>query len=182
MTCNHCGEENAYGVNYCKYCGTSFSDEDKDEAYFGTFWGALEKLEDAWAAVRLKKLTDSRPVRIATIVLILAAGLLARHFNGSQMRVMQSEEYTVEYNTVADEYYLLTTRDEIAAQWYFPHQVETLNVSRCAEDGTVLERTGYDPSSAIMLQADTGEHFLIEADYVSDAAESQTVYVFKTVG
>ena len=76
MICKNCNSENLLKADYCRSCGSPFTQEEKEAARSKTLVGVLEKAEDLKDKadkisdiLSLKFITDNVFVRLALLVL-----------------------------------------------------------------------------------------------------------------
>lgn len=140
MHCPKCLNHVPYGAKYCQSCGESIPEETRKAAYNKTFWGKLQRIEDWYNTITLKKFTGSLFFKIAILLLILAIGIINVIQKGMQTKILDSEIYTVQYNTQKEEYYILTDAEEVVLQLYVPKRIDTLIL------------TGYDNNDNVLLE------------------------------
>ncbi len=139
MHCSKCLNHVPYGAKFCPHCGEAIAQKTIDAAYKKTVWGKLQRLEDWYKTIALKKVTESWIFRGAVLLIILGVGIFNVYKNGNELKIMPSETYTVQYNTKLDEYYICTAEKEIALNLYVPQKSGILTVCGYDEDDTVLE-------------------------------------------
>lgn len=178
MKCKKCKSKNVYYANYCVSCGEEISKKEREVGYKATFWGRLEQLEDIYKTITLSKFLDSKPVRIIVIVAILTIGIWNLYVNGRNMRIKESEQYAVQYNKNADEYYLITPKDKISLEFYFPHDVDKLKVVEYDNENNIVEENENLLAEELVLESNTDNHYVFTAKYTNGEEEKQTVYIF----
>ena len=179
-----CGEENPYWAGYCSACGTRFGRENRDAAYEKTVWKDLddlkERIEETKPVKFWKKCLDNFWVKLAIIVICLLPAILIRLENGFEFRLVESEQYSIQYNKQADEHHLFTKQDQIAVDLYCPGEVECIETYLIDEDQAIAEITVSQPGEAIVLYPQETGYVRIVAVYTSGKTERLNVYVFKT--
>ncbi len=181
MKCSKCNTENTYKTDYCVNCGKKFTKEEQEAAYFKTFWGKVEKVEDRYKTLTLKKFFSSRPVQIAVILVILALGIFNLVRNGAYLRVEKSSNYTVEYNQKLNTSYLNTALDAVDVSFYLPHAAEDIVIKRLDAEGHVTEEMTIKPEDAVKLEASFKDYYQVVANYTKSGTERQYIYLFKTI-
>ena len=179
MQCRTCGTRNVYYARFCKACDAPFTQEERDGGYKATIWGKLEALEDWKDTLTLNKFFSSWPVRILTLLLIVAIGLFLRGREGNALRLLESDQYRIEANDSAGEYYLYTEEDEIGLRFRFPHEVSSLQLVSFDREGSAVLRQTFSPEEEVCIRVESADWFRIEAEYVSDPAGSRTIFVYR---
>jgi hypothetical protein len=171
MICNACGHNNITKANYCENCGAAFTDEQRQKAYDKTVYGKIEKLEKIKGYLTIEAITSHPVFRIAVLVVILVVGLLVGRPHGNAMTILKNDAYSVAQNSQTGEYYLLTDREQVQVDLYFPKKTEQLTVTRGDQTDT-LDLTA---NQAPVLTADAQSAYTLTAD----TGESITVYVIQ---
>ncbi len=146
MHCPKCLKYVPYGAKYCQNCGEAIPDTVRKNAYQKTLWGKLQRLEDWYKTLALKKVTDSIIFKAFILAVILGYGLFNLYLNGTQLKIMDSDMYDVQYNTKLDEYYVLTEADEVVLNLYIPNKASTLHLTGYDAEGAVLEERTIAPA------------------------------------
>lgn len=176
MVCKYCGNPNQTKANYCRFCGKPFTDRDRQEAYDKTIFGMLDKLEDIKSWLDLSKITGNRIFRAAVLMVLLALVLVNIGRNGSHLAIQKSEDYTVAYNQEADEYYVLTEKEEISLNTYLPKTADTITV--CAfENGVQTACIQETPGTEINLARTASGYYTLRADYADGSQEELLFFV-----
>ena len=176
MICKKCNEKNLYKAHYCQKCGYAFTDEDREIAYSKTIYGLYNKLEDLYKKLTLDTITGSIYFKVLSIVCVLAVGVYGFLSNGNQMKIMESEQYEVQYNTKTCEYYLLTDLDEISVALYLPKEAEVLRVLEVDSYNQLVNENEYTIEDSIVLEQ-TNCRYEIEAVY-NETSEKMVIRVF----
>ena len=175
MKCPECGCENTIHANYCHQCGKPFRKKKKKQAYDRTFYGKLDKLEEAAGWLTLKRITENVIFRVGVLLIIAALGILSVIRNGAHMKLQNSPYYTCEYNTALEEYYIYTDDEAVQLALYVPRSEGTLTVSAYQETD-LLKETTYDAGESITLVRD-GSWYRLKADY-GDGSEEIRIHLF----
>ena len=126
-------------AKYCTVCGEKTSTEALQSEYKHTLWGKLQTAEDWYSKLSLKKFTGHIFVKIVVLVAVLAYGGYQLWQNGSEIKILASDEYRVAYNETLDEFYIQTEKDEINLNLYIPPFADEVKITGCAADDSVLE-------------------------------------------
>ena len=114
MKCKNCNTDNLLKANYCKHCGTAFTQQEKDDARKASVVGRLEQAEELKGKadrisdiLSMKFITDNIFVRIALIVAPFILSLtLGGGSGGNTLKIRDSGQYDVHYNTTTQEYFV----------------------------------------------------------------------------
>lgn len=128
MKCVKCEADLHYGDKFCNTCGEHVAKNAYEEDYKKTIWGKLDKLNDWWETLTLKKFLDNWIVKILILVAILGWGVFDAYTDLTNIKLLESESYKIEYNKKADEYYIKTDEEEINLELYIPRHSEKITV------------------------------------------------------
>lgn len=177
MKCSQCKTENVIHANYCKNCGHPFFEKDREETLSKTIYGTLDKIETWWSNLQLKFITDHIIFRVFVILVILVYGLFMLKQNGAEFRIADSEQYRIQYNTVDNEYYLLTEYNEIGLNLYIPFQMDQLVVEVLYNDQVLRTNTFTDINEVILESDSLYQYHLIAS--CDNEKEELYMYVVK---
>lgn len=155
MICPACGKDNLIKADYCASCGHAFTEQEKAEAYSRTIYGKLDRFEEARSWLTLKKITGNLVFRIAVLACIALAGILSHTNQGTEMKLLESEEYVIDWNKERNEYYLYSDLDEVHLKLYLPGQPEAVGVTELDEEGKELHTEVYSVEDLPVLRKDT---------------------------
>lgn len=179
MICKHCKEKNIYKAQFCSKCGHPFSEKDREEAYSKTIFGMINKLEELYSWMSLDKITGSTLFKVASIAVVLGLGIVSVYKNGTEFRILDHDSYDVQYNTLTDEYYLLSNSDIIKVSLYLPGQSEEIKIVQMDEKGNILDSEVVSLTEEIQLVNDTKYIYRLEADSGDGNVHSLTLRVFE---
>lgn len=140
MKCLKCEAPLHYGDKFCNACGEKIEKGTYDADYAKTVWGKFDKLSDWWEVFTLRKFVDNWIVKAVVLVLILAWGLFDAYTDLTNIKFLESENYTVEYNKVQDEYYIRTSLDEVDLNLYIPKHSEKITITEYSGDEAVSSK------------------------------------------
>lgn len=140
MKCLKCESPLTYGDKFCNICGEKIEKRVYEEDYKKTIWGKIDKLTDWYDTLLFKKITDSIIFKIVILVLILLWGVFDVYTDLADIRILESENYTAEYNKKSDEYYIYTNDEEVILNVYVPGYTENVKVKEFLENDIKNER------------------------------------------
>lgn len=180
MKCSQCGEKNIVSASYCKKCGNRFTKEEKKKARDKTFIGKLEKIEEIYQICTLKKITDSILFKIGSIVVILLIGIGVWFQNGSHVKILENNNYKIQYNTKEKEYYLLVNEEQTDLKLYLPNTVKNIEVEHYNQKDELVETKKYKLKDSIVLNSSLmKDYYIVKANKDKKKKEKLKVYVFK---
>ena len=165
MKCRKCEKENLIKAQYCSSCGSEFSDEERQAAYDETIWGKLDKIKEAKEWITLDKITGSKYFKIALLVLIILWGIMSGGNKGDKMLILESDDYTVRYNSNLDEYYVFTGKEEVDLDLYLPGKPQGITVTSSTLDGSRLDQREYEIGDRITLIRSDNVLYHISGEY-----------------
>lgn len=186
MKCSKCGCENLLKANYCCACGNAFTDEEKKSAREKALIGKVEKAEELKEKVdkisdflSMKFITDNIFVRIALIVVpFILSFVLSGGESGNTMKILESSEYEIYYNTTTMEYFIQMDGNSVDLMLYVPKSTETINIYFTNSSGYQYQQGSYSTNDAISVNENSDGYYTIEA-IIGDETQSIKMY---TVG
>ena len=184
-----CKYENDFSVRYCRGCGQDYRQKEHKEfvkeAYERTVWHEFENIKEDVENLPgiigfYKKYLDNTLVKLLIILLCLLPAFLIRAKFGSTFRMLESEQYTVQYNETADEYHLFTELDEITVEMYCPGEISSLESHLMDDGGEILETLEYSLEDPVTLKPMETGYVRLEALYADGRVEGMNLYVFQT--
>lgn len=175
MICKNCQTKNITKAQFCRHCGSAFTDEQRQEAYDRTVFGKIDKLEKWKGYITLEAITGHPIFKTVVLVAILLWGLFLGRTNGSQMLILESESYRVQQHTTTGNFYVLTTQDHISVSLYLPRQAETVQLQAIV-DGEIAKEQTFAAEEQPSLESGAADYYYITADY-GDGTERITVYL-----
>lgn len=165
MKCTKCNKDNIISANYCKYCGYQFNKKEKDKAKRKTLIGKIEFLENAYEVCTLKKITGHIIYKIATVILVFLIGIILIYKNGTNVKILSSDNYKIKYNTREDTYYLLANTDTVRLNLYVPNNNNKLAVNHYDSNNNILKNIVITDNNNIVLDTNYNEdYYVIEND------------------
>ena len=177
MKCTECGHENLIKAKYCAKCGHPFTEEQRKAAYNATIFGKLDMMKKAKSYATLSFITGQMWFKVLMLAIVILYGILTHANQGTKMKILESDAYTVDHNTQLNEYYLYTDLDELTVQLYVPGKPSGVEVHTCADDGTEISAKTFALSDPIVLMKQDGVQYRIDAVYDNDSREL-TVLVY----
>lgn len=183
MKCSKCGFENLLKANYCCSCGNAFTDEEKKTAREKALIGKVEKAEELKEKadkvsdiLSMKFITDNVFVRLALIVVpFLLSLVLGGGESGNTMKIRDSSEYEIYYNTTTCEYFIEMDGDSVNLMLYVPKSTETINVYFTDSSGYQYQKGSYTTDDAISVNENSNGYYTIEA-VIGDETQSIKMY------
>ncbi len=181
MKCNKCESPLTYGDKFCNVCGEKITKDVYNEDYKKTIWGKIDKFTDWYDTLFLKKITDSIIFKIVLLALILLCGVFDVYTDLADIRILESENYTAEYNKKLDEYYVYTDDEEVILNVYIPGYTEKVKIKEFQEDVIKNEReiTSVQGNSGL-IAVKKGEFDYILIDAVKDEKTTDSVKLYVT--
>ncbi len=181
MKCEKCNCELHYGDKFCNSCGEKIPAGYYEEDYKHTVWGFIDRLSDKWDNFFLKKITDHIVFKIVFVVLILLGGFFEVYTEVSNIKLLESDEYTIEYNKKADEYYFRTDKDSVDLKAYMPRHADEMLIQEFSEKGEVEEK--YIPKkeySERNQKLHKGQYAYVQVSAVKEKKVTDTVKIYLT--
>lgn len=179
MKCKKCHIKNIDNANYCKKCGNKFSEKEKQENKKGTIVWFLEWLDKIKALWKFSFITDNILFKIVSVLLVLAIGVFSILKNGNNLKILESDNYQIQYNTKLSEYYLLVNDDQTELKLYIPNTSTKLTVEHLDKDNKILEKKKYDDNTQIILETNTTQedYYLIKSK-CGKKSETLKIYIY----
>lgn len=183
MKCSKCGYENLLKASYCYSCGNAFTDKEKQAAREKAMIGKLEKAEEIknkadkiGDILSMKFITDNAFVRLVLILIpfVLSLVLGGGDF-GNTMKIRDSSQYDVYYNTTTKEYFVDMDTSNVNLMLYVPKSTSTINVYFTDSYGNESQQGCYSIRDAIVINENTEGHYTIEA-VMADQTQTITMY------
>lgn len=179
MICAKCGKDNLIKADYCCHCGHAFTAEEKKKAYDQTIYGKLDRLDEAKGWITLGKITGNFFFRLLVLAGIAWIGFFSHSNQGSEMKLLESDEYVIDFNTQRKEYYLYTDLDQIHLKLYLPGKPEGIRVSELDEAGNEIRTEEFDTDTEPVLVKET-EFYRISGLYEGDSELQILTCVYDT--
>lgn len=179
MKCIKCTTENINKANYCKKCKYKFSKKEQEIAHSNTIVGKLELIEKAYGVCTLKIITDHILFKVATLMIVLGIGIYFWINNGINLRLLNSDNYEVQYNTEEKEYYLLTDKNKVALNLYVPNRTKKILIIHYDNDNNIIDKSNYNKDDKIVLESNQDDYYVLKIKYLNDKTDSLKLYVFK---
>ncbi len=164
MICTKCGKDNLIKANYCAQCGHAFSRQEKEAAYNQTIYGKLDRFDEVKSWVTLKKITGNFFVRLLVLACIAAIGFLTHTNRGTEMKLLESNEYAIDWNSSRNEYYLYSDLDQVHLKLYLPGKPESIGVDVLDAEGNVISSETYSTDTEPVLEKN-GSSYRISGIY-----------------
>lgn len=180
MICPNCSRDNISSANFCRYCGHSFSEDDRQAAYESSVYGKLDKAKKAKDIVTLSVITDSLWFRILTIALILALGIWLRTSGVHGFRLESSDDYEIQYLEETDTYYLIAEEDTVPLRLIVPYGTKSLKVKELDEEEDVVSSDSFDLDEGVTLAVSGENHYKLSTSNGKKTTGTLLLYLYRT--
>lgn len=164
MKCTKCNKDNIISANYCKYCGYQFNKKEKEKAKRKTLVGKIEFLENAYEICTLKKITGHIIYKIATLIIVLLIGITLVCKNGTNVKILKSDNYKIKYNSNENVYYLLVNTDTVKLNLYVPNNNTKLEINHYDSNNNILKNTVINDNNIVLDTNYNEDYYVIEND------------------
>lgn len=120
MNCEKCKTRLPYGAAYCGICGEKAPEGAYEDEYNDTIWSKIDSAKDRYDYFFLKKITGSMIFKILSMAVVLAYFLFTMYGNFMGIRLNESENYEIQYNKTAEEYYIYPKNELSNLDLYVP--------------------------------------------------------------
>ena len=118
-------------------------------------------------------------VRLLVLAGIALLGFMSHSNQGTEMRLLESDEYVIDWNTQLREYYLYTDLDQVHLKLYLPGKPEGIRVAELDEAGNELFSEEYGTEEEPVLAKETVMYRI--SGLYEDGKETQLpVFVYDT--
>ena len=179
MKCIKCTEKNINKANYCKKCAYKFSKKEQEIARQHTSVGKLELIEKIYNVCKLKIITDHILFKIFSILFVLGVGIYVLIQDGIDLKLLNSKNYEIQYNTKQDEFYLISDEEKVPLNPYVPNRVENIEISHYSKEDELVEKIEYNKKDKIVLEAHTEDYYILNVNYLHASNEKIKIYVFE---
>lgn len=163
MKCNNCKTENIMKADYCKACGHQFTEKEKKKAYNRTVFGIIDNVLNLKSYITFDFITGNRWFKVASLLFLILYSVLVLKLNGSQIRILDSRDYDVEYNKTTKEYFLVTDEKQIGLNLYVPEKTDKVNLITVDSNDKLINEKEYSIDENIMLLYNDKEHYIIQS-------------------
>ncbi len=178
MRCRKCKDSNITQANYCKKCGNKYTTQEQTKARKKTFVGHLEEFEKIYNILNLDFITGHILFKIATLIVILSIGIFIWINDGINVKLLNSNEYTIQYNKKEHEYYLISNKEKVGLNLYVPNRTENIEIKHYNKNNKIVEKKKYKKISNIILEAHTSDYYVLKVNYIENKTEKIKIYVY----
>ena len=164
MKCKNCKTDNILKADYCKACGHQFTEKEKQKAYNKTVFGIIDKILSIKSHITFDFITGNRWFKVVSLLGLILYSFLVLKINGTQMRILDSREYDIEYNKTTKEYFLVTDENQIGLKLYIPEKAEKINLLTVDSNDTQLSNKEYQTDEKVTLTYNSDRHYIVQAD------------------
>lgn len=178
MKCKKCKKRNVIQANYCIKCGNRFSNIEKNIAEKRSILKKIVDLKKWYSNTKFKKITDSIPYKIGTIIGTIIAGLILMYLNGNYLKLEESNNYTYTYDKNKNAYYLYLNENESNINLYLPHKINKFYVSLYNEEDKIIKENEYTDINDIKIILDENENNYYMISYSKNKNKRNTIKVY----
>lgn len=184
MKCIKCTTKNINSANYCKKCGNKFLEEEQKAAKRWTLVWFLEWIDKIKSLWKFSFITDHILFKIGMLLIVLGIGIYSIITNGNKLKILESENYQIQYNTKLSEYYLIVDTNETELNLYIPKETNDVTIKHLNKNNELIEEKIYNEEENIILESNTIEedYYLVKVDYKEEKSESLKLYIYKEEG
>ena len=124
----------------------------------------LDRFDEVKSWVTLKKITGNFFVRLLVLACIAAIGFLTHTNQGTEMKLLESNEYAIDWNSARNEYYLYSDLDKVHLKLYLPGKPESIGVDVLDAEGNVINSETYSTDAEPVLEKN-GSSYRISGIY-----------------
>ncbi len=181
MICEKCSSKLHYGDKFCNTCGEKIDVAGYDKDYDKTVWGFIDKVNDCFDIILLKKITDNWIFKILLLLAIATWGFFDTYTDVASIRILESESYRVEYNKKLDEYYIRTSADEVDLNLYIPKRTDKIKFKEVNGNQTVTEEDmtpdEYMEKKKALIKKNSFEYLTVDAVKNDKISDSIKIYI-----
>ena len=186
MKCKKCFTKNINSANYCNNCGNKFTEQDRKKAKKWTPVWFLEGYDKIMSYIDLSFLEDhikSKALKvlykISSILIVLAIGIYLLISRGINVKILEGEDYKVQYNSELEEYYLLSDKEETKLNLYIPNRAKEITVQLLDKENKIVEENNYDTNASIILDKnENGNYYIFEIKYGNNNLDKLKIYIY----
>lgn len=185
MKCSKCNKNNVTQAKYCKWCGKKFTKKEIELGKENSIPSKINKIRDNYKKLTLSKYTDSIIFKVLSIVFILIVGCLYIFNNGTNLKLINGEDYRFDYNKKLNEYYVYPLYSDYASlNMYFPRKANLIYVKYIPD---IKDNSSYpietrsldstDKSNLILNYRGNGYYLISLDDTFNKEKETIKVYI-----
>ena len=179
MNCVKCNSELHYGDKFCNKCGEKVEKGIYDEAYKKTIWGKLDKANDVWQTMTLKKFIDHWITKSIILLAVLVWGFFDAYTSLANIQFLESQDYKIEYNKQLDEYYIRTDEEVVDLNLYIPRASERIEITEYKDgEKSIREMLPEEyKENAVRVKKDEFDYVTISSMRKDKATDTVKLYV-----
>jgi len=176
MKCLNCSYKNSYKSKYCYNCGKYFSKEERIKESDKGIVKFLRKTRKIYDTLTLSTITGNKYFRIFSILFIILFGLGGIIINGIHLKIMESDNYTYQYNKIEKEYYIYTKENETLLNLYSLGAQEKIELNYYNEENELLTQNTFDNFNNVKIKTNSISNNYYIINYKNDTLK---LYVYK---
>ncbi len=180
MQCEKCLSKLNYKDKYCSVCGEKINIKDYEKDYNKTVWGILDKISDWWEIIQLKKFTDHWITKLLILTLILGWGLFDIYSEYTNIKLLESDNYKIEYNKKLDEYYIRTPQNEVNINMYIPGHSDKITVKEYENNKITGEKVMLKEEyskTPVTLEKGKYDYILVNSQKLDKTTDTVKLYI-----
>lgn len=179
MKCVKCKTDNIINANYCKNCGYEFSKKEKKKAKRWTLAWFLEIIDKIKSIFDLSIITGNILFKVLSVIVILIVGIYYSITSGTNLKILNSDNYQIQYNTKLDEYYLIANKEETTLNLYVPNRTKNIIIKHLDGKDLIIEEKEYCKECEVLLNSNGSEdYYIIETKYENNNLDRMKLYVY----
>lgn len=163
MKCKNCKTENIMKADYCKACGYQFAEKEKKKAYNRTIFGLIDNILNIKSYITFDFITGNRWFKVISLIVLIMYSLLVLKINDSELRILDTRDYDIEYNKTTKEYYLVTDKTTTGLKLYVPEKNKEINLITVDKNDKQLNRKVYKTDQQVTVSYTSDSHYIIQA-------------------
>ena len=179
MKCIKCQTININKANYCKKCCYAFSEKEQEAAKKGTFVGFLEKFDLVKSFFDFSIVTENKYVRAIILIGILAVGIFSWITKVIHLKIEESNNYQIKYNTKDEEYYLFSGEEQTTLNLYIPEGTKNFTIKHYNQTNELISEKDYQLQEEITLSTTSNDdYYILEANYSETNSDNIKLYIY----
>ena len=180
MKCPKCNFKNHYLASYCNNCGYKYNDKEKEKSENRSFIGLLKGIDKLMSILDLSIINDKWYYKLVTLLGVLFIGFITFTNYGNHLKLVNSNEYKIEYNTNSNEYYLLSNNKEINLSLFIPNKVKKININYYDNNDNLINSNTYDSNSEIkLISSSNNDYYILEGIYNENNLDRLKLYIYE---
>ncbi len=151
MRCPKCKKKNVTQATYCISCGHEFTKKEKETGIKKNVFAKIYRSKEKIDFLTLGTLKDKWYIRVLSLLLSIGGGFYLYFINGNTMKILKSEDYSIEHKKNSNEYLIITKKEEIPLNLYFPTTPKKISIDCFNKEKDKLSSKEYNDNKNIIL-------------------------------